>query len=498
MFELEVVLNAGLLIVIIAISIVILEIMASLKLINREVARKLLHIIAGICLSISIYFVESREFLIIASILAAIVIYFAIQKNLLEQIEEKHRKSWGIFYFPVTFFTVLTLSYFVNVDSIFLGLVILTFADPSAALSGIYFGKKEFRLTSDKKTYLGSGIFTITATSILAGYFSTDLLFFYQSNLYMFILLTGSILALSVILAVTEAISSKGFDNFSVPVLAAFMTHYLFHEMNGENLERFLQGTLLAAFIGFISYELKFLKKDGAAGAFILGSVIFGSGGWKWALPILTFFILSSLLSKIRKRKNEEVDEKFEKGGNRNLGQLLANGVIPGVLMLIYTISPHELIYYLYIVSIATVCADTWATEIGTLRKTSTIGVLTFKPVEQGESGGISIFGTLGALAGSFTIAFSALYFIGNYQIFLFIAGIGFAGCFIDSIFGSTVQGIFNCKVCGITTEKREHCAQSTNLIRGKVLFNNDMVNFAAALSSTLLFYIIFIFFWTR
>ena len=64
-----------------------------------------------------------------------------------------------------------------------------------------------------------------------------------------------------------------------------------------------LIGILFAALIAGISFRVKFLTLSGSIATFLLASFIFGLGGIKWSVPILTFFILSSMLSKIRKRK---------------------------------------------------------------------------------------------------------------------------------------------------------------------------------------------------
>ncbi len=61
----------------------------------------------------------------------------------------------------------------------------------------------------------------------------------------------------------------------------------------------------------------------------------------------------------------------------------------------------------IYLVTLSAVCADTWATEIGTWKKTATYNILNLKPVAQGVSGGISVHGTIGAVLGSITILFS-------------------------------------------------------------------------------------------
>ncbi|MCX7875549.1 MAG: DUF92 domain-containing protein [Melioribacteraceae bacterium] len=250
---------------------------------------------------------------------------------------------------------------------------------------------------------------------------------------------------------------------------------------------------LIAFVIVFISYRLKFLTLSGSIATFFLAGIIFTLGGIKWSIPILTFFILSSLISKLRKKKNDEVELFFEKSGTRDYFQVLANGGLGGVLVILYFLYDSDFYYLLYLASLSAVCADTWATELGTWNKTKTYNILTFKEVEQGVSGGISFIGTLGAIAGTVAISFSGIYWIEMNYAFYFILIIvsGLFGSFIDSILGATIQLQKECSVCNKITERNFHCGEETKFYRGISFINNDVVNFIAGLSGTILIIIL-------
>lgn len=252
---------------------------------------------------------------------------------------------------------------------------------------------------------------------------------------------------------------------------------------------------LIAFIIVFISYKLKFLTLSGSVATFFLAWIIFSLGGIKWSIPILSFFILSSLLSKLRKKKNEEVELFFEKSGTRDYLQVIANGGIGGVLVIINFINQNEFYYLLYLASLSAVCADTWATELGTWKKTKTYNVLNLKPIEQGVSGGISLNGIVGALLGTIIIAFSGLMWIemNYYFFFLIIILSGMFGSLIDSILGATIQLQNKCNVCKKITEREIHCGQATNFHKGLTWINNDVVNFIAGLSGSFAIYILLI-----
>ncbi len=246
---------------------------------------------------------------------------------------------------------------------------------------------------------------------------------------------------------------------------------------------------LIASLIAYLSYKVKFLTLSGSIATFILASLIFGLGGISWSVPILTFFILSSLLSKFRKRKNLGVENFFEKSGVRDHMQVLANGGLGGVLVILNAVYPDHLFYLLYLASLSGACADTWATEIGTWKKTPTYNILNGRKVEQGTSGGVSAVGTAGALLGGLAITISGIAWtdISYLQYAGLILFAGAAGSFIDSILGATIQNQNRCPKCEKITERTVHCGTRTDHFRGLRLINNDAVNFLSGLAGVIL-----------
>ncbi len=96
----------------------------------------------------------------------------------------------------------------------------------------------------------------------------------------------------------------------------------------------FYEGSMLQLFLGFLfaviiavaAYRAHSLSLSGAGGALLVGTVIFGLGGWRWAVLLLAFFISSSGLTRLFAKRKSVLNEKFDKGGQRDIGQVLANG----------------------------------------------------------------------------------------------------------------------------------------------------------------------------
>ena len=86
--------------------------------------------------------------------------------------------------------------------------------------------------------------------------------------------------------------------------------------------------------IGGLAYRRRSLSGSGVSGAVLVGTAIFGFGGWVRGLLLIAFFMSSSLLSHYHDRRKAALAEKFAKGNRRDLGQTLANGGMAALLAL--------------------------------------------------------------------------------------------------------------------------------------------------------------------
>lgn len=450
---------------------------------SSEIARKPSHIAAGLAAALSYILIDNFYILLVMGLLAFSASSILILSTYFRKIDKNSKSNWGVFYLPLSFLLLLLIFGHDYRGVSALSMFVLTFADSFAAIVGRK-SSIEYIAIKDKKTYAGSAVFFITSLIVI---FIFTFLFPEHLNLstqitysVYFIL---AVIYISFILTFIEGISYSGSDNFFVPIIGSFLI-YLCLLKGSSNLTYTLWiGAVLSACVAFASFKVKFLTKSGAAATFLLAAFIFGFGGFKWSIPIMAFFILSSMLSKVKKGiKGELEDAYFEKTGVRDHWQVAANGGLGGILVLLNSAYPSDLFYIIYVSSLSAVCADTWATEIGTLRKTRTYNILTFKRIEQGMSGGVSLTGTLGGMLGSFIISLSGIWWIESniYQYILIIVLAGVFGSFIDSVLGAALQAQFKCGVCGKITEKNYHCKAETAPAKGITWMNNDMVNLFA------------------
>ena len=250
-----------------------------------------------------------------------------------------------------------------------------------------------------------------------------------------------------------------------------------------EVMTLLLYGVLLALFISFLAYRAHSLSKSGMLAALIIGTIVFGLGGWQWAILLLTFFFTSSALSRAFKKQKQGLNEKYSKGDQRDAGQVFGNGTLAALFVLIHAFSPESSIGWVgFAASLAAVNADTWATELGVLNPAPPRLITDLrKRVEKGTSGGISLVGTLASLLGSGLIACLAAAFTTNWSLFPLITIAGLAGSLFDSFLGATVQAMYYCPTDKKETEKHplHTCGTQTVHIRGWKWLNNDWVNFA-------------------
>ena len=244
-------------------------------------------------------------------------------------------------------------------------------------------------------------------------------------------------------------------------------------------------GLIYSLIIAIVAYKKEKLSKSGAIAAVVLGTSIFYFGGIISSALMVAFFISSSMLSIFNKKVEKKLESLHEKGSKRDYVQVFANGGVALVCSIIYYYTNDYIYMIAMAISFAASTADTWASEIGVLSKKKTISIITFKEIENGMSGGVSLLGTFSALCGAGFIAvlFIVLSYILNgvnkniVIILCVISVFGFLGAIIDSILGATLQGSYLNEEEGIITEKKISNGQRNKKIKGFDFINNDVVN---------------------
>ena len=167
-----------------------------------------------------------------------------------------------------------------------------------------------------------------------------------------------------------------------------------------------------------------------------------------WFGTLLLFHYIHTVIP-VREARKADLEKSYAKTGRRDAGQVFANGGIGMVLCLLNVWIPSDLWVFLFIGVMATVTADTWATELGALA-----GSPAFRAERQvltaGESGGVSWVGSTAAAAGSLLIGAGGWSLAGwsgmDAELLPYVlatlAG-GLVGAFADSYLGATLQVMY-------------------------------------------------------
>ena len=240
---------------------------------------------------------------------------------------------------------------------------------------------------------------------------------------------------------------------------------------------RTLAGAFLSVIVVLAARRTRTLSPSGAVAGAVVGSICV-SAGWSWGALLLALFVSASALSRTGERtKAARVSPIVEKGGERDAGQVLANGGVFAVGALAQLVFPSPLWFAAGAGAIAASAADTWATEVGTLSSTDPVSILSGRKVPAGTSGAVTLIGCAAGLAGAMFIAAGAT--LAHWPApFAAVALGGLAGTLADSLLGATLQARRWCDVCAVGTERMVHrCGTSTRHAAGLRGFDNDLVN---------------------
>jgi uncharacterized protein (TIGR00297 family) len=229
------------------------------------------------------------------------------------------------------------------------------------------------------------------------------------------------------------------------------------------------------------------LSPSGAVAGALVGTLCMAAG-WSWGVLLLSLFVTASVLSRIDERgKLARLSSVVEKGGERDAGQVLANGGVFAAAALGQLLVPSPAWMALGLGAIATSTADTWATEVGTLSARDPVSIISGRRVPAGTSGAITALGSAAGAAGAAFIAAEGA--LARWPVPFAAAALGgLAGAATDSVLGATIQARRWCEACATSTERKVHsCGSPTRHTAGLRGFDNDVVNVVCSVVGALI-----------
>jgi len=212
---------------------------------------------------------------------------------------------------------------------------------------------------------------------------------------------------------------------------------------------------LAVALIGVLTYRKDMLNAAGAFAAFVMGALIVLFTNFLWLLLLFALLGLGSAATRFRYSEKHAAKVSEKSGGRRSTRNVIGNGLAPAILavfapLIAQTWGP-DVAAIAYISAIAVAAADTFASEFGSLAKNVYL-ITTFRKVPAGVDGGVSLPGTIAALAGGLIMSLLGAALLGWFALgdirmsvtpftIALPALIGFFGCQVDSVLGATLEG---------------------------------------------------------
>lgn len=177
------------------------------------------------------------------------------------------------------------------------------------------------------------------------------------------------------------------------------------------------------------------------------------------------------------------------KTGPRDAFQAVANLGAAVACFIIAYLSGDSAWTYAFLGSVAASNADSWASEIGGLSKSTPRMITNFKVARKGISGAVTVLGTFGGIAGALFIstwAWLLPHHEGTSPTIFFAAAClcGVFGFMLDSVLGALLQAKYTDRD-GLLTEQ----TAGNTLSSGITWINNDMVNLISSCAAAVVGY---------
>lgn len=448
--------------------------------VKAEHTRRLIHFATGCFVASTPFIFKYSNWIYVLASVFTIANLYAVQRSWFKGMHQIERKSIGTATFPLALLTALYLVWTINIEHQFalqIAFLILAMADPLASWVGTSMkNPHQYVLDGQIKTWAGSLTFALV-TFVISVVGLAYLSSWNESTIW----LTALILA--IVVTMVEALGKNGWDNFFIVI--ASMTILVFVETHPERIWWLLCTLFLGISFALIAFKIGFLNHSGALAVALLATSVLGiTSHAGWAISGMTFFLLSSLLSKWGKKRKAQIEDRNDKTSRRDAGQVYANGGISWIFLILYVFFPHDALFWGFVGAFAAAAADTWATEIGGYFQGKTWLVTNFSRAEPGVSGGISWQGTLGGTLGAVTVWCAGAYWFAPYfaQSAFVIIGSAVGAMFLDSILGATMQVLYQTPDGKTTEKKTDENGKPYPKVRGFAWMDNDIVNLLATI----------------
>lgn len=268
------------------------------------------------------------------------------------------------------------------------------------------------------------------------------------------------VIAAVVVSALVESLPTGVDDNITVPFAAgATLAALAITPLVGEVVHPpILWGWMaINTLLAIAGYLARGVDVSGALFGWFLGAIIVTANPALY-VALIAFFIIGTACTKLGYRRKAEAGLAQERGGRRGAEHAFANVGVAAICAIAVWRGLGLVPLFMGISALATAAADTAGSEIGQLIGRRAFMPLSFRRVERGTEGAISIEGTLAGALAAFAVAVAGTAIVANRLRPGFAGGVilskshviavvttcGFLGSYIESITGTYLRNVPN------------------------------------------------------
>jgi uncharacterized protein (TIGR00297 family) len=279
-----------------------------------------------------------------------------------------------------------------------------------------------------------------------------------------------------IVAAIVESMPLGIDDNISVPLAAAVTLAVLsVQPMVGEIVHPPIPWPwmVLNTILAILGYALRTVDLSGCITGWLLGAIVIVGGGPPMYVALLAFFIIGTACTRLGYARKARAGLAQEKGGRRGAGHAFANVGVAAICSIAVWRGLGLVPLFMGITSLATAAADTAGSEIGQLIGKRAFNPLTFRRVERGTDGAMSIEGTLAGIVAALIVAIAGTAMAMHYIRPGFIGTVtidrarAIAVVTIAAVLGSYIESVLG----SLTRNVPNHVMNFINTAAGAILF---------------------------
>jgi uncharacterized protein (TIGR00297 family) len=212
-----------------------------------------------------------------------------------------------------------------------------------------------------------------------------------------------------------------------------------------QDLSHWLLALALNALLIALAQRAPLLTPAGWVHAGILGTLLWGSLGWRGWLAVVAYLVLGSLVTRLGLRHKQSRGLAEARGGRRGPENVWGSALVGALLALLVCRAPTLWVPPLllaFAASFSAKLADTFGSEIGKRWGRHTVLITTLRPVPPGTEGAVSLEGTAASLAGALLmgLVMLALGLLSGPAAWGLVAAVGLVATLLESLVGATLQ----------------------------------------------------------